>query len=216
MLKAQFEKLRDGDYYFYLYDPNLPPLIKYQIKNTKFSDVIKRNTGLTGIAANVFHTEECEEDEVAARSASAQPILADKTGIEKTNLKIYPNPARDVLTVELPNTDQGGMIKIFAASGKLVKTIVTGANEKYLQVNVSDLPSGIYALTIAGGKHYKDNQVCQIVIIKQRPKHFYQIINKSVTRQEWVKFQVLNEAVSKVVNRHCEEGTTDAICFIIN
>ena len=26
----------------------------------------------------------------------------------------------------------------------------------------------------------------------------------------------IKDAVSKVVNRHCEGGTTDAICFIFN
>ena len=54
MLKAQFENLRDGDFYFYLNDPYLPNTIREQIKHTKFSDIIKRNTGLSNIAVNAI------------------------------------------------------------------------------------------------------------------------------------------------------------------
>ena len=63
MLKAQFENLRDGDYYFYLNDPYLPNAIRDQIKRTKFSDIIRRNTGLSNIAVNAFRTDSCDEEE---------------------------------------------------------------------------------------------------------------------------------------------------------
>jgi hypothetical protein len=59
LLKAQFEKLRDGDFYFYKSDPNLPAAIKTQVSNTKLSDVIKRNTTLTNLQSNVFITNPC-------------------------------------------------------------------------------------------------------------------------------------------------------------
>ena len=61
MLKAQFENLRDGDYYFYLNDPHTSPnAIREQIKRTKFSDIIRRNTGLSNIAVNAFRTDSCD------------------------------------------------------------------------------------------------------------------------------------------------------------
>src|SRR5205085_6147359 len=58
MLKFQFENLREGDYYFYKYDPYLPLLTKLQITSTKLSDVIKRNSTLTNLQSNVFFTNE--------------------------------------------------------------------------------------------------------------------------------------------------------------
>ena len=38
-------------------------------------------------------------------------------------------------------------------------------------------------------------------------------LKKTLSKLHQVK---QNEAVSKVVNRHCKGGTTDAICFIVN
>jgi peroxidase len=154
MLKAQFEKLRDGDYYFYLYDPNLPANVKTQVKNTKFSDIIKRNTGLKNITANVFHTEECVE-EVAARGTQAITKLSSTEPVNTIGTKIFPNPASDILNVELGNTDESSVIKIFSASGELVKTLVTGVNKNNLQINVSGLAKGLYAINIVNGKEMK-------------------------------------------------------------
>jgi hypothetical protein len=55
MLKAQFEKLRDGDFYFYLNDPYLPANVRDRIRNTTFSDVIRRNT-TPSLPDNAEHT----------------------------------------------------------------------------------------------------------------------------------------------------------------
>jgi peroxidase len=149
MLKAQFEKLRNGDYYFYLYDPNLPANIRTQIKNTKFSDVIKRNTSLT----NIFHTEECAE-EVAARGTQVINKINSTETIKTGGIKIFPNPASNVLNVELGNADESSVVKIFSANGELVKTLISGVNSN-LQINISGLPKGFYAINITTGKEIK-------------------------------------------------------------
>ena len=54
MLKVQFEKMRDGDYYFYKNDPFLPNNIKNEMSSVRLSDVIKRNTTLNNLQSNVF------------------------------------------------------------------------------------------------------------------------------------------------------------------
>ena len=54
MLKSQFEKLRDGDYYYYITDLGMPAQIRFKIKATKLSYVIKRNTLLTSLQAVGF------------------------------------------------------------------------------------------------------------------------------------------------------------------
>ena len=80
MLKAQFENLRDGDYYFYLNDPYLPNAIREQIKRTKFSDIIRRNTGLSNIAVNAFRTDSCNGDEEITTKAIT-PEACTKGGV---------------------------------------------------------------------------------------------------------------------------------------
>jgi hypothetical protein len=151
MLKAQFEKLRNGDYYFYLNDPYLPASIRNQIRNTKFSDVIKRNTTLTNLAANAFHTEECTEDSLPA--VAFRMMTADIT--PDAGYKIYPNPVHDILNIDLAGSEQSATIRLFTANGILVKTIVTGAHEKNLRVDISGFVSGVYIMNIINGKETK-------------------------------------------------------------
>jgi hypothetical protein len=148
MLKAQFEKLRDGDYYFYLNDPNLPNNIRTQIKSTTFAAIIKRNTGLTSLTNDVFHTEECPGVEGERRAAPPITQLKAQGAIENTELKIFPNPAKDILTVSLGNTGETSTIKIYSANGELMRTIVSGASEKNIQINISGLTKGLYAINI--------------------------------------------------------------------
>ena len=39
MLKSQFEQLRDGDFYFYKYDPYLPLAVKFRVNRISFSEL---------------------------------------------------------------------------------------------------------------------------------------------------------------------------------
>src|SRR5688572_16264736 len=149
MLKAQFEKLRDGDYYFYLNDPFLPNYIRNQIRNTTFADVIKRNTSLTNILPNAFRTDSChfEEEEESRNLITTIPQQGIPV-IEENNLfRAFPNPARDVLNIELKNAE-AVTVKIFSASGNLVKGYVTGKVQKNLRINVSQLTRGTYIVNI--------------------------------------------------------------------
>lgn len=54
ILKDQFERLRDGDRFWWENDLVLSQQEKNEIKKTKLSEIIKRNTGLD-VAADVFH-----------------------------------------------------------------------------------------------------------------------------------------------------------------
>ena len=154
MLRVQFEKLRDGDYYFYLYDPNLPAAIRNEIMNTKFSDVIRRNTGLNNITANVFHTEECAQEEAEERSSQTITKLSTPETISDADIKVFPNPASDILNVQFSKADQSAVIKIFSATGELVKTVIPGINNT-VQINISSLARGIYAINIVTGTEMK-------------------------------------------------------------
>ena len=144
MLRSQFENLRDGDYYFYLSDPFLSNNFRTQIKNTTFSKLIKRNTGLTNIASNVFLTVECPESEEVA---DARPALTTREAIVAGNIRIYPNPVRDVLNIDLSN-NKNSSIEIISVTGVVVKQIYAAGENNRVQVNISCLPSGIYAVKI--------------------------------------------------------------------
>ena len=146
MLKSQFENLRDGDFYFYLNDPYLPNAIRDRIKRTKFSDIIKRNTGLSNIADNAFRTDSCDEVPEVTNKAIATEAAP------RAEYKIYPNPVRDQLTIDVTGLEKPTSINLVRSDGVLIKSIVPGDGNQLLQVNTTGLTSGIYLVNIITSK----------------------------------------------------------------
>ena len=64
-----------------------------------------------------------------------------------TSINIYPNPAKDVLNIEIANN---ATIQIISLDGRLVKTIAN-MNSTNSQINVSELSQGVYFLRIQNG-----------------------------------------------------------------
>ena len=59
IISDQFERLRDGDRFWFEWDPffkQLHPELLAEVRNTRFSDVILKNTTLTNLRDNVFFT----------------------------------------------------------------------------------------------------------------------------------------------------------------
>jgi hypothetical protein len=147
MLKSQFEKLRDGDFYFYLNDPYLPNALREQLKRTKFSDIIKRNTGLSDIAVNAFRTDSCDgaKEEITTKAITMEAI-------PRMESKIYPNPVRDNLTIDMTGLEKPASINVVRSDGVLIKTMIPGDGKELLQVNTTGLTSGIYMVNIITSK----------------------------------------------------------------
>jgi hypothetical protein len=146
MLKAQFEKLRDGDFYFYLNDPFLPQSIRDEIKSSKFSDVIKRNTQLTNMLANVFITDSCPFQKEANARAALLPINTTEESISK--IRVFPNPASNTLNIDLPAVDEKTTINIYSSTGELLKSNTINAAQGRTQINIRDLPQGVYMVRV--------------------------------------------------------------------
>jgi len=82
-------------------------------------------------------------------------LSTDET--RKDNVKIYPNPFKDVINISgAKNTE---IIKVTDVSGRVVKTITKPSSE----INLSDLKSGIYFVTILS----KDEKVQTFKVIKE-------------------------------------------------
>ena len=60
---------------------------------------------------------------------------------------IYPNPAKDMITVKGVNMSQ---IKVYNALGQMVKSIECDANE--MNINVNNMQNGIYFINIINDK----------------------------------------------------------------
>jgi len=146
MLKSQFEKLRDGDFYFYLNDPFLPQNIRNEIRNSKFSDVIKRNTSLSNILTNAFITDSCHFEEAAAARKATTPTTTAQENI--LNIRVFPNPANNVLNVDMPAVEEKTTINIYSSTGELLKSNTVNAARSRTQISIRDLPQGVYMVRI--------------------------------------------------------------------
>lgn len=63
-------------------------------------------------------------------------------------LQIYPNPASNNITINLPK--KTSVLSIYNYAGQLVEQKTLGNNEQIIQLNVADFPSGIYLLQVQG------------------------------------------------------------------
>jgi hypothetical protein len=61
-------------------------------------------------------------------------------------VRVFPNPATDLLTLESANALN--RIEIFNSTGKLVQRVLSG--EKSIRLNIADLPKGLYIISVDG------------------------------------------------------------------
>lgn len=96
-----------------------------------------------------------KSDEPQAYIASLTDILAYDCYVGLQNnefadenlITIYPNPASDILNIEINNTTKEVLnLNIYNIMGSLVKTETTAVNNN--QINISDLNNGIYLIEI--------------------------------------------------------------------
>jgi hypothetical protein len=65
----------------------------------------------------------------------------------KPIITVYPNPARDIVTVDVKNVDQSTAIILYDATGKTLRVI--HSKQSINQIDISELPSGNYFFGIA-------------------------------------------------------------------
>ena len=70
---------------------------------------------------------------------------SEESGI---SLKVYPSPAIDFINIEITSVDTGRLIlELYNISGVKVLNKLA-VNQHVMQVNISDIPSGIYLLKV--------------------------------------------------------------------
>ncbi|NOQ27947.1 MAG: T9SS type A sorting domain-containing protein [Bacteroidales bacterium] len=61
-------------------------------------------------------------------------------------VNVYPNPASSYINVQVTNAKANGMISIYSATGALVKLVEMDESER--EIDISELPSGLYLITV--------------------------------------------------------------------
>ena len=102
-------------------------------------------------AAIADREDEADEQEI---------VYSDK--IDRSDIRIYPNPTKGILKIEITPIEEGNPIQIqlYDISGKILVNEPNAA--PFTELNISDKPAGTYILNI-----FSDNRTTQWKIIKQ-------------------------------------------------
>jgi hypothetical protein len=99
----------------------------------------------------------------ACPTCPARMIAPEKEAISE--LKIFPNPASDHLTVEIPATDQTVTVSIFDLSGQLVKSAeVLGGSTNNL--DIQDLAKGMYVVRVLSKDGSFLNETHKVIVTR--------------------------------------------------
>jgi hypothetical protein len=111
------------------------------------------NTNYNAILANINTIEygasinDSVINKVQADTLVQNPLSLVETFL-KYNIKIFPNPAKDIVQIEVSKEIQFESIELFDISGKKLKTF----NASCRNLNISGLSSGVYFLSISTTK----------------------------------------------------------------
>ena len=85
----------------------------------------------------------------AVRTNEVRSIVTSSVSIQelnKENIQIYPNPAKDIINIIIPSNDEEMLVDVFSVGGQLVKTKQVYRNN--IQIPVGDLEKGLYLVRV--------------------------------------------------------------------
>ena len=146
ILRAQLERLRDGDFYYFENDPELTAADKSRIRSTTLKQIIERNTTAGDLQDNVFFVKSCssspnEFDDIAKRSCSETPQYEGWSFIGKQGAKSYykwnGGSANFEDAQELVERLGGRLPQITnATENNYFKTLIPSGSSVYLDLNL--------------------------------------------------------------------------------
>jgi len=142
IMKKQFDVLRAGDRYYYENDPAFSTQKIAEIKATRLSDVIRRNTTIDNIQDNVF---------ISTNPFVTVGILPFDN-IRKVEIEAYPNPTPSEFRVKIKALKRcKASLSIFDQLGRPViqRELIIEPGENFFEFQLSDyLPNGVYLVSL--------------------------------------------------------------------
>ncbi|MBI5916706.1 MAG: T9SS type A sorting domain-containing protein [Bacteroidetes bacterium] len=140
----QFMAIRDGDRFYYETDAELSSEEKEWIKQTRLSEVIRRNTPVTIVQDEIFK---------AQSFVSATKEAGSNDGID---FALYPNPAREMIFLRIPATHrQDAIIRVVDLQGKILlqrNALLSDGNNTLTLTLPAECTSGLYVVTVETGE----------------------------------------------------------------
>ena len=166
ILADQFERLRQGDYYFYQHDPAVSFQLRQAINNTTLGELIARNTTAAGLADDVFFAADCAIDTGGpgggggGRPGGGRPGGGGGGGGPGGGGPggnggapiIAPNPTSGNLRVQwlLAENDSPVQLELRSLNGKVLYRQSWGSDTEALDATISleRFPAGTYLLRL--------------------------------------------------------------------
>ena len=100
----------------------------------------------TPLANGSYTVSVVDQNSCPTASAAFEVLTVGMSDVQNSNLRMWPNPANEVLWVE--GLEAGAWMKIFSSTGNLL--LETRAERSLITVTVGHLPAGIYTLWVSG------------------------------------------------------------------
>jgi len=154
IVAEQFQRLRDGDRFYYENDPLLSLEDIQTIKNTRLADIIRRNFDIT-IHDDVFIARPPE-----GVSTSVAEIVIDG------HFTLAPNPTDGATTLSLVAKERGpAVISVYNAMGQLMDAqevlVQVGVNQ--FAVTLAQPQDGIYIVQLA----FKEGVISEQLVVRK-------------------------------------------------
>jgi uncharacterized protein (TIGR02145 family) len=123
-------------------------------------------SGTNNYQVEVVSPNICDPDRLKSTYSSSFSNIADVVleGIPdkgSSGIRIFPNPVGDILTVSLPNQNQGtNTVTLFDACGRVLM-VVNESPADQIQFDCSEIRQGIYFIEIRGTTYYRGKVIIE-------------------------------------------------------
>lgn len=77
---------------------------------------------------------------------------------EQIDFQFYPNPTTDLLQIQIPQNVNSTKVTIMNLQGQIIK-VVEISNQKFIEINVEELNSGMYLMQLEGASTQRFNKI---------------------------------------------------------
>lgn len=141
IIVEQFLRFRDGDRFYFECDPNIGYAEKAAIKNTRLSDVIRRNTAIERLQDEVFKVEPL-------------PTGTEDQVLPISNVSLYPNPATEFVVLELAEKVNSPLsVRLYDITGRTWISTEWTPDRNRIELNLPEgMRPGYYWVSVIGGR----------------------------------------------------------------
>ena len=103
---------------------------------------------------NIYYQEYMQryKDEGATEFVTDRcDFVAVEDNITESRIKLYPNPATQFITVQIPGVTENGVISIYDITGKIILT--QNVYQEFHTINIGEFISGMYLIVIRDGNN---------------------------------------------------------------